>query len=216
MQGTNVAVIEQIAESLRRVAGNEEYDAQGVRTLWHRGQMQSELLTWEHRDGRIVKQELSFLGLVVEYRDNAALRTGHVPELEAQSVGGGQAGHAVELDEQPNGQTLEHASHLLKSASTRDHCLQHLLGQVNDALTALGANEYTKVTSVKQFLDGESQTKPMRSVRPPQAKKPPTAQTASLGVPAAHSNPDRTSLVVTLVAVAIIAGLLGFGVWIML
>ena len=154
MDGTNLELIGQLAETLQRVAGNEDFDANGVRTVLHRGRM-CELLSWEDKDGNIVKQELTFAGSVIEHRTRARVRTGHVPMSEEQS-GSGQAAKSIDLDPNPSQKTLAHAAHFLKRSPMRDFYTQHLLKQVNEALNIGFGDERTCVENPQSFGRGKS------------------------------------------------------------
>ncbi len=159
--------VEQLAATIRRLQANEGYDAKGIRTVWHRGRMQCEMLTWEHRDGVILKQELSFLGMVVEYRDGQPLRTGRVAQKEETTNPGAQVSHMVQLDSVPFGATLDYASHFLRHIPDRDYYAQHLLKFVNLTLSTIDSDaDRTTVSNLGGFSRGKNRpvTAPQRRI----------------------------------------------------
>src|SRR5262245_37665843 len=103
-------MIQETAATLRRIQANEDYDAKGIRTIWHRGRNRTEMLSWENRDGKIVRQELSLFGLVVEFQQGAPLRTARVPSGELLTSSGRPMSHMLEMDPIPLASTLENAS----------------------------------------------------------------------------------------------------------
>ena len=151
----NLAVIADAARSFRRVRGDESYDAKGLRTLWHQGKLRTELLTWENRKGYIVRQELSFFGYVVDFREGKALSTGHVKLEDAYTDTGAPKGNLVQADSKLDRTTLEYASQLLKNVPDRDYYAQHLLKQVNDALNAESDDDgHTVIADIGGFSKG--------------------------------------------------------------
>lgn len=144
----NRAMLEDLAKSFRRVRGDESFDDKGIRTVWHQGRLRTELLSWEDRKGKVVRQEMCFFGMVTEYRQGKPLRTGHLPaEDSTTSSGGRPMSHLVKMDPTPSHQTLDYASHLLKHVPGRDFYAQHLLKHVNDTLNRLGFDEGRTVVS---------------------------------------------------------------------
>ncbi len=145
----NHALLEDLAKSFRRIRGDESFDDEGIRTVWHQGRLRTELLSWEDRKGRVVKQELCFFGLVTEYRQGKPVRTGHLPAEESSmsSSGGRPMSHLIKMDPTPAHRTLDYASHMLKHVPGRDFYAQHLLKVVNDTLNRLGFDEGRTVVS---------------------------------------------------------------------
>jgi hypothetical protein len=146
----NHALLADLAASMRRLVGKEDYDAKSVRTVWHRGK-RAELLSWEHKDGTVMKQELTLLGLIVEYKHPMIIRTGKIPHGENSTGPGGAASHLIKLDQLPAQQTLAYASHFLKNVPDRDYYAQHLLKHVNEALAAQGFDAQTSVSQLSSF-----------------------------------------------------------------
>jgi hypothetical protein len=184
--------------TVRRVEADESFDGEGIRTVWHQGRMHTELLSWENRAGLIVKQELSFLGVVVEYRQGKPIRTGTVQDDDLQTGGGGRsASSLVTMDATPAHQSLDDASHLLKHVPGRDYYAQHLLKHVNDGLNNLDLDEArTVVSSLEQYS---------KNARP----EPKTAQSVREPSPA-----DRTStrvIVIAILGTAAVLASLGIG-----
>jgi len=145
---TSVSLIKDLAGTVKRVRANEDFDAQGIRTIWHRGQRQTELLTWENQAGDVMKQELTFLGFVVEFR-GGRLRTGKV--VQDGTTSGAMGSHAMQLDRVPDHVTLSYASLLLKQIPDRDFYEQHLLKHVNDGLAELGETRVTGVIDIESY-----------------------------------------------------------------
>ena len=52
-KSANLALVREIAESFRRVRGDESYD-EGIRTIWHQSKMRTEMLSWEDQKGTIM------------------------------------------------------------------------------------------------------------------------------------------------------------------
>ena len=145
---TSVSLIKDLAVTVKRVRANEDFDAQGIRTIWHRGHRQTEILSWENQGGEVVKQELSFLGFVVELK-NGRMRTGKV--VQDGTTGGAMGSHAMQLDRVPDHVTLSYASLLLKQIPDRDFYEQHLLKHVNESLAELGESRVTGVIDIESY-----------------------------------------------------------------
>lgn len=152
----NLSLLREIAESFRRVKGDEDYDAKGIRTIWHQGRLRTEMLSWEDREGQIVRQELCMFGLVVEFRRGKPLQTGKLPMDDKLTGGGRPMANLVKPDTEPVGQTLDYASHLLKNVPERDFYAQHLLKEVNHWVTKLG---YDESRTIIGSLEGFSKKK---------------------------------------------------------
>ena len=142
-----LTTIASLAKTLRRLKGDESFNAEGVRTIWHRGKQRVELLSWENTSGQIIKQELTFLDNLVDFSAEHGLRTGRIALHEAQTYSGRNAGDMVQLDKTPNPKTLEGATRLIKNAPTRDYYLQHLLKQLHDTVSHLGIDRSRTVVS---------------------------------------------------------------------
>jgi hypothetical protein len=150
--GANLALVEDAARTVRRMAADESYNADGVRTIWHRGR-RIELLSWESKDEVVVRQELTFFGFHLEYRKERGLRTGVIPVQNATTDPGlRQESKDLRLDSRLKPQTLDFASQLLKSIPGRDFYAQHLLKYVNHAITVQGFDSTrTEVTKLTPF-----------------------------------------------------------------
>ncbi len=143
-------MISDAATSVRRLEGKEDLDADGLRTIWHRGRKQIEMLTWENADEEIQRQELSIFGMVVEFKRGQTVRTGHIPLGDEISAGDAKPMSAmVEMDEVADAGTLELAGHLLKNFEDRDRFSQHLLRVINLTIADLGYDDGQ--TAVGQF-----------------------------------------------------------------
>ena len=148
----NLALVREIGESIRRVRGDETFDDQGVRTIWHQGTMRTEMLSWEDRDGAIARQELAFTGLVVLFELGRSVTTGRLPIDDEQTGGGRPMADLVEPDPAPAHETLDLASHLLKAIPDRDYYAQHMLKHINDAVDKLGFDESrTLISDIESF-----------------------------------------------------------------
>lgn len=200
----NLGALEKYAATVRRVPGNEEYDAKGVRTLWHRGRM-IELLTWEDKAGGIVKQELSFVGHVVEFKNNI-LRTGRLPQTD-DSAPGVQVSQLVKLDAALSLTTLEYASHVLLNIKDRDFYTQHLLRWVNIGLSSMG-DERT-VVAPEQFDRASAVATAIKR----RATKSQHVGPVGLGAPK-RTGMKALGIVATVGAFAALAGVIAFLVWI--
>ncbi len=130
----NLGIIHDAALSMQRMQSDEAFNERGERTIWHRGRKCTEMLTWENREGEILRQELTMFGMVVEAREGQAVRTGEVPIVDGDTAYGPSASHVVKMDATPILATLEYASHLLKRIRVRDYYAQHLLKRVNDTI----------------------------------------------------------------------------------
>ena len=156
----NVGLLAEIAKSFRRLKANEDFDGRGVRTIWHRGTMRSEMLTWEDKGGSIVKQELSFLGMVVEFKQNEPLRTGTIPLNQELTDAGKPMSHLLKMDRAPVEKTLDYASVLLKNVPDRDYYAQHLLKHVNDTIASLGMDDSrTVIAKLDNFTRSQNAQK---------------------------------------------------------
>ncbi|MBI5511225.1 MAG: hypothetical protein HY903_20890 [Deltaproteobacteria bacterium] len=202
----NLALLTEAAGTFRRVKGDEAYDAQGVRTIWHQGRPRIEMLSWENKAGTILRQELSFFARVVDFRQGKPVNTGRVPHEEPTTDSGAPRGNVVTHDPRPSHETLRYASHLLKHVLERDFYSQHLLKQINDAINT----EFDDTHTVVSGMDGY-------------AKERPTSHAdvaTQVGVPATMilgPAKARTSIRVLAFALLVVAGLvLGVGIGLLL
>lgn len=137
-------------ESLRRIDRAEELNADGQRSVWHQGKELTELTSWENASGALERQELIFLGFALEYRQGFGLRTGVVQEDRAES--GMPSADLMQYDEAPSLRVLELSSRLLREAR-RDYYTQHLLGQLNDALSMRFNRPHTQVYRLTRWKE---------------------------------------------------------------
>ncbi len=196
--GTDLGVVEEAAQSMRRMQANEEFDAEGIRTIWHRGRNRVEMLSWENRDNVIVRQELSIFGMVIDFRQGHGLRTGNLPLDDESEVGGRPIGKTVKFTPRLADNILDYAAHLLKHIRNRDFYAQHMLKEVHDAITQSGFDDMrTGVATLKNF---SRDSKPLPTL---------SMQAPATGFVAQHG---RLLLIVALCAIAGCGGglLLGF------
>lgn len=140
-------VLETIANRFRRLRGDETFDTQGIRTIWHRGPQRTELLTWESKDGSLIKQELSFAGLIVEYTPEQGIRTGIIPVTDQVTDTGQPRSTVIRMQTIPEVNTLQKASTLLGLIPDRDYYGQHLMEISNDWLVQNGHIPIPPVTT---------------------------------------------------------------------
>ncbi len=123
----------------------------GRRSIWHQGRELSELTSWEGSDGELISQELSFLGLVVVYRQEDGLRTGVlVEDREFGSDPDMPTADQIEYDASPSLRSLQLAARLLREAK-RDYFVQHMLGLVNESLTKRFNRPQTEVQGLNRW-----------------------------------------------------------------
>jgi hypothetical protein len=147
----NLALVADAARTVRRMAADESPNAEGIKTIWHRGR-RIELLSWEGKGDEIVRQELTFFGFYVEWKKTSGLKTGSVPYTDEQTDSGKQSSAMLRLDAQPKHRTLDFASHLLKNIPGRDFYAQHMLKHTNHALTVQGFDRMrTEVSKLTAF-----------------------------------------------------------------
>lgn len=157
-------VIRAIAETVRRVtAAREEEDSQGVATVWHQGSHRTELLSWVQRDaaGRptILRQQLSVMGLVVDWRDQGALRTGQArKDDENSSASLITRPQFVDYEPTPRPRTLEIAAVLLRQVPRPDRYTEHLRRLVDPA----GAPALHPVVDTSGPQDSAAEAEPGR------------------------------------------------------
>ncbi len=199
-RAANLSLTREIAESFRRVRGDESYDGQGMRTIWHQGKMRTELLSWEHQGGELTRQELCFLGMVVLFKQGKPLQTGKLPADDRSTGLGRPTADLVRPDPTPSAEILEYASHLLKNIPERDFYAQHLLKQVNDTVSAYGFDESKTLISDMVGYD--------RNERPAGRSEP----TQKVDV---HKKSGGRAVALTLLALAgVLLGLaIGFFLW---
>ena len=140
-------VLDTIASRFRRLRGDEAFDTQGIRTIWHRGPQRTELLTWESQDGSLIKQELSFAGLIVEYTPEHGIRTGIIPITDQVTDTGQPKSTVIRMQTAPDVNTLQKASTLLGLVPARDYYGQHLMEISNDWLVQNGHTPIAPVTT---------------------------------------------------------------------
>lgn len=128
-----------IGPSFRRMVADEEFK-NDVRTIWHRGRINTDMLSWENREGVIEQQELTFAYLVLEYSLKKGLRTGKIPydsDLESTS-GHHPKSEMIEYDSEPELEVLRNAHSLLAHCPQRDWYGQHLMEHVATELSSRG------------------------------------------------------------------------------
>ena len=147
--------------SFRRMThANEEFGADGVRTIWHRGRERTELLSWEDKAQQIIRQELTFLGMVVELKEPDTLKTGTVPLEHDTSQRGQGTGEGIQLDSSVSARTLDFASTFLRHVPDRDYYVQHLLKKLNACISSLGIDSARTAVTTRRF----SRNKPSAAV----------------------------------------------------
>ena len=140
-------ILETIAVRFRRLRGDETFDANDVRTIWHRGPQRTELLTWENRDGALIKQEFSFAGLILEYTPEQGIRTGIIPLSDQVTDTGQPRSTVIRMQNQPEPTTLQKAAALLGLVPERDYYGQHLMEISNDWLVQNGHQPIAPATT---------------------------------------------------------------------
>lgn len=164
--GLNLEIIENAARSMRRMKSDEAYDDSGERTIWHRGRKRTEMLTWENQSGDILRQELTLFGMVIEARMGRAVRTGEVPQNEANTGHGAVSGNLLSMHAKASPATLGYASHLLKNIRGRDYYAQHLLKRVNETIASQGfGGNQTAVSDLDSFSRASIKRAPHTSRR---------------------------------------------------
>lgn len=162
-RGTELGLVEEAAHTVRRMQADESFNEQGVRTIWHRGRSRVEMLTFEDRDKNIVSQELSIFGMLIEFRQDKPLRTGKIPPSEEASSGGKPMSQLIKMDAICDPKALTYGSHLLKHVKGRDFYQQHLLKQINIAISQLGFDDArTAVASLDSFSRSASSLPTMK------------------------------------------------------
>ena len=128
-----------IGPSFRRMVANEEFQ-KGVRTIWHRGRINTDMLTWENKKGVIEQQELTFAYLVVQYSQSKGLQTGKIPcDFETESISGHAKSEMVDYDAEISMETLHNAHSLLAHCPQRDFYGQHLMETIAAELVSQGS-----------------------------------------------------------------------------
>lgn len=151
-----LSALEDLASTFRRLEGNEDFDANGVRTVWHRGKGTLELLSWENDKKVVIKQELTFLDMTIEMRrEQPFVKTGRLRATEDRTHPGKKGTPMVQLDQVPQSLTLQYAAHLLRHAPGRDYYAQYLLKHVVSTMTALSSDSEHTVVSTKLFSRGD-------------------------------------------------------------
>jgi hypothetical protein len=136
--------------SLRRLDRSEKLNAEGQRSIWHQGKELTELISWEDANGAVQRQELSFLGLTLDYRRGKGLRTGTLTEERSEKSL--PTADLIHYDVQPSLRVLELAARLLRE-SKKDFYTQHLLQQLNDALTTRFNRPQTQVYGLARWRE---------------------------------------------------------------
>ena len=136
--------------SLRRIERSTEPDGSGRRSVWHQGKELTELTSWEDAQGGIERQELIFMGFALDFRRGFGLRTGSVHETA--NDGSIPGIDLIEYDRDPTQRVLELAARLLRETK-RDFYTQHLLQQLNDALTTRFNRPQTQVFELNRWYD---------------------------------------------------------------
>lgn len=165
-----VAELQTAGKNLRRLKGDESFDDKGVRTIWHRSASSAEMLTWETKDQKIIKQEFTFFFLAVIFDKDRMIRTGRISPFE-ESTGPVQSqGQMIKMDPGLSLLTLDAASELLKHIEQPDYFCTHLRKHVNLTLASLrGDSERTiilgdpvgqRVKSSKSLRPKSSPAKP--------------------------------------------------------
>lgn len=132
-------ILRDIGRALRRVEGTVKTDRSGLRVVWHQSKLRTELLSWENSDRTLDRQELTFFGKMVEYRQKGGLRTGTVPNsaMQDEAVMGVTKSELFLPSRELDVMVLDAASRILRECNKRDFYTQHLLQIVNDTLSKL-------------------------------------------------------------------------------
>ena len=138
------------ANSLRRLDRRGHRRDADDRSIRHRGAERTGLATWEDDERVIQRQVLTFLGLAVEYRRGRGLRTGTAKEDPGDH--GTAAAGRIRYDSSPSLRVVELSARLLREAR-RDYYTQHLLQQINDALTTRFNRPQTQVYGLMRWRD---------------------------------------------------------------
>jgi hypothetical protein len=151
----NQTMLAEAAGTFRRMVSKDEPDAQGLNTIWHRGQLRSELLSWETSSGIIEKQEFTFAGMAIVINKSKGIFTGCIeaPETDpGRNRINDTSIRLLQMDNIVNLSTLEYAAHFMKHIPKRDFYTQHLLKEINDAITNSGFDaSCTSVSSLNDF-----------------------------------------------------------------
>jgi hypothetical protein len=124
--------ITELASSFRRIKGAvPDGDDQ---TVWHQGRAGAEMLSWEHDDGSVIRQELCFYGQMVIYKRGEPLQTASVPASVETTHAGVAKADVVDRDPAPSTRTLTHAAQLLEHIEPSDAYTKNLLDAIQSAL----------------------------------------------------------------------------------
>lgn len=122
-------------------------DAEGLRTIWHRGAKGADLLTEVDGLGKVVRQELSLFDDHLEWQRDGALRTGTVEAADGSAAA--PASDDVRFDAPATGAALERLRRAqlgLGAYQGSDRYIQHVRELVTKALQGHPLGSETPVT----------------------------------------------------------------------
>lgn len=137
--------------TLRRIDRAEITAKDGGKSIWHQGRDLIELYSFEDASGAIVRQELLFFGLAVEYRQQHGFRTGSMDTSERSKTGVARA-ELLAYDPKPSQRVIELAGRLLRAAK-RDFYTQHLLKQLNELMNTRFMQPETQIFDLGHWKD---------------------------------------------------------------
>jgi hypothetical protein len=119
--------LQRVAGSLKRVfVGDSTFRADGLRRIWHRGENTTDVVSWVDREGRIMRQEFTFGGLVVRWERDRGVISGSEQGADEHSM---PAVRTVE-DWGANTELFEASFALLCAVAQSDFYLRHLMHQL--------------------------------------------------------------------------------------
>ncbi len=86
---------------------------QQVESRWYHSQFETDLFIWSDKAGKIIKQQITFFGQVVEWNFYEGLRTGVILEDEVASIGV-KPSEVIHFDQLPSKSTVKMAVEIVE------------------------------------------------------------------------------------------------------
>ncbi len=104
---------------------------QEIQSRWFHGQSDTDLFIWSDLNGRVIKQQISFYGQVVEWNFVDGVRTGYIveDEVESQAI---NASETVHFDKEPQATTVEMAVQIIEHVYMDEVLKQSLLANFQE------------------------------------------------------------------------------------
>jgi hypothetical protein len=120
---------EKAGESLRKVSVDLlEIEEQKISSYWYHGEEGIDLFIWKDQKGNIIKQQLSYVGQIIEWNLLEGLKTGVIVEEELDGAAA-KASEQIIFDDSPQKNAVSIAVAVLQHITCVDEAEKNLIVQ---------------------------------------------------------------------------------------